>query len=209
MKTKKPKRPKEVIAIDKVLGMINYLFPREIKKAEKAYEKTQEGEWAKGREEYDRGLNAYFVLKHIIKGATPIEYANSFPLSYFSQEDRKVIKNFLNFNESLFEVKAISGNRKDYSIEDIDGKAYLVKTIDFPDVLKEGEFIRAILIKNLAGDYFFYGNVLSYSREEGPKVKDALLAIMKKEGQWPLIRETPEIEWEIEQKKGAKQAKQK
>ena len=89
-------------------------------------------------------------------------------------------------------------NGKEILLEDaVSGRRYLVKTIDFPDVLENGEFVKAILVKKLEGDYFFYGNVLTYARAEGLKMKEYLLKNIGKIKK----RQKPEIEWKIEYKK--------
>ncbi|MBI2671796.1 hypothetical protein HYX16_02585, partial [Candidatus Woesearchaeota archaeon] len=74
------------------------------------------------------------------------------------------------------EIKYISRNRKDYLIQNVlDDRKYLVKTIDFPSKLIIGDFISALIIKKLDDNYFFYGLVISFSRENGLKIKKDFL----------------------------------
>ena len=87
-----------------------------------------------------------------------------------------MIGNFLAFKKTLFEIKYISRNRKDYLIQDVlDDRKYLVKTIDFPSKLIIGDFINALIIKRLDDNYFFYGLVTSFSRENGLEIKKDFL----------------------------------
>ena len=186
------KKPQEVELIWKVVDFITNIHPNEIKKASKEFQKIDNTKL--GREAYERELLAWFLLKRNIKGATPMEYAYSFPLDFFTREDKEIIKNFINYIESFFEVAKISKDKKDYEIVDItSNKRYLIKTIDFPDVLQEKGFIRALIVKK-GNHYFFYGNVAQYTKKEEKRLKKEILSgyyAHKK-------RESLEIKWDIE-----------
>jgi hypothetical protein len=53
------------------------------------------------------------------------------------------------------------------------------------------------MIKKYEGHFFFYGNVWTYTKEEGMNIKDYLLKNIKKKRK----TQKPEIEWEIKYKK--------
>ncbi|MBS3114104.1 hypothetical protein J4448_03305 [Candidatus Woesearchaeota archaeon] len=193
----KAKKQEEVIVIEKVFDFITHTFPKDLKKAAKEFKKSVEAQAANDERDYTRGLMSYFLLERKINlGLTPMELAQSFPLDFFTKQDRKIINNFVDHTTSIFDVKRKNG--KEILLEDaVSGRRYLVKTIDFPDVLENGEFVKAILVKKLEGDYFFYGNVLTYARAEGLKMKEYLLKNIGKIKK----RQKPEIEWKIEYKK--------
>ena len=183
----------ETKVIRKVLGFINNLHPKELQKANKEFQATQEAQSAKDDTTYYSGFLSYFLLQRKIKGATPMEYALLFPLDFFTKNDRKIIRNFVEYNDSLFQVVHI--NRKDYLIKNvIDSKKYLIKTIDFPNLLKVNDYISALIVKSQKGSYFFYGNVRAYSKENGEELKKYVLKNIKK----IKPRHYPEIEWEID-----------
>ena len=67
-----------------------------------------------------------------------------------------------------------------------------------PSGFKEKDIIRAIIVKNLEGDYFFYGIVESFSILNKKEFIKKVLNKMKIEDRIRKERETNEIEWEIE-----------
>lgn len=194
---KKDRKQKEVIVVGKVFDFITHTFPNELKKAAKEFKKSLEAQLAQDKRAYSRGLMSYFLLERKINlGLTPMELAQSFPLDFFTKQDREIISNFVGYRTSIFEVKRKDG--KNILLEDaVSERVYLVKTIDFPDVLENGEFVKAALVKKFEGNYFFYGNVFTYARAEGLKMKEYLLKNMGKIKK----RQKPEIEWEVEYKK--------
>ena len=124
-----------------------------------------------------------------------MELAYSFPLDFFTNKDREIIRNFIEHKTSLFEFKSKDG--KDILLEDsVSGKMFLVKTIDFPDVLENGDFLKATLVKKIDGDYFFYGNVSTYAKEDGLKMNNFILQNIDKIKK----KKNLEVEWEIEYK---------
>lgn len=184
----------EAQVIGKVLDFINNLFPHELKRATKEFRTTQEAKIVSDEAAYYRGLLSYFLIQRTINGATPMEYAISFPLGFFTKKDKRIIANFVGHIESLFVVKQISNGRKDFLLQDITNhKEYLVKTIDFPDLLKEGDIISALIVKKVEGTYFFYSNVLTYDTENALKMKKWLIR-KRNEIQKRMV---PEIDWEI------------
>lgn len=191
-------KPKEIILVDKVVDMINNVFPQELKRAVKVYQKEPEAKNCKRDIDFSRGFLSWFLLKRTVQGGiTPMELAYSFPLDYFTAEERKIIKNFLNFRESVFEIINISDNKKDYLLQDVlTNKEFLIKTIDFDSVLSGGDFVIATVVSKIEGDYFFYGNVGAYSREVGLKVKKSLIEANKRVRR-PIAKRNVEVEWEI------------
>ena len=186
------KENQEAKVIGKVLQFINSMFPKELKKANKEYQNTQEAKMTTDKALYYRGFLSYFLIQRMINGATPMEYAYSLPLNYFSNVEKTIIQRFINHTESLFEIKLISKNRKNFLIIDVtNNKKYSVITLDFPDILKEHDIIRALIVKKTKQDYFFYGNVWSYNKQEALKTKMPILLEIKEK------RKIPKIEWDI------------
>ena len=196
------KEPKEKIVVEKVFDMINYLFPHELEKARKKYKGAQENKWFKTQEESIRGFTKWFLLNYRIdKGATPMEVAYSCPLPYFTKQEKQILESFMKFTESLFKVKSISPNKKDYIVSDqVDGKDYLVKTIDLNKGFSVRDFLFATLVKSYDKGYFFYGNIAAYSNKEGEKIRKAMQEGMRRL-KVPRKKFYPEIEWEIGYKK--------
>ncbi len=194
---KKIKKQEEVVVIEKVFDFITHTFPKDLKKAAKEFKKSVEAQVANDKRDYTRGLMSYFLLERKTNlELTPMELAQSFPLDFFTKQDKEIINNFVDHISSIFEVKRKDG--KEILLEDaVSGRVYLVKTIDFPDVLENGEFVKTILVKKLEGDYFFYGNVLTYTRAEGLKMKEYLLKNIGKIKK----KHKPEVEWGVKYKK--------
>ena len=108
-----------------------------------------------------------------------MEHAFLFPFDYFSRQDKQIIDNFVDHIESLFVIMDIKG--KDYTLKNtVNGRKYLVKTIDFPELIKKGQTVRALIVKRLDGYYFFYGNVWTYSAEEEKEMKEYVQRLVKK-----------------------------
>lgn len=193
---KRAKKQEEIVVIEKVFDFITHTFPKEMKKAAKEFRKSPEAETAQDERSYSRGFISWFLLERETNlGLTPMELAYNFPLDFFTAQDRKIIKNFTEHVLSLFEVKRI--NNKRFLLKNVvDSKEYTVKTIDFPNVLEEDDCIQALIVKKLEGHYFFYGNVFTYARAEGLKIKEYLLKNVGKIRKRP----KPEIEWEISYK---------
>jgi hypothetical protein len=191
----KDDKPKELDIIGKVLDFINQLFPQELKKAKKEFDKTQEVKIVNTEREYYRGFLAYFLIKRTINGATPMEYAYTSHMNYFKREEKQIIKNFIEYVDSLFEIKQINKNKKDFLLQNvIDKKEYLVKTIDFPtNILSEEDFIRTLIVRRKLTEYFFYGNVSAYNPKEGRALKKSICSKLK---EMP-TKNVPEIKWTI------------
>jgi hypothetical protein len=78
---------------------------------------------------------------------------------------------------SFFEVKGISNNRKDFLLSNVTtNNEFLVKTLDLKGPkIKVGDFFTARIVKKLDGEYFFYGLMNSYDKDEGLKIKNDIL----------------------------------
>ncbi len=201
-------RPLEVALMEKISLLIDISFPDEEEKALEKFkkEKKKEIEMMRSEIDFNRGFQAWFLLEYrLTDGNIPMEFVFSKADKLFSKKELKMIKNFLARVQSLFEIKKISKNKKNYAIEDVlYNKLYIVKTIDFPAVLKEGDFIAATIIQKLEEHYFFYGNVASYSRKQGLKMKNFMIKeIIKKSG----LKEGDELD--AEAKKGEMRLKKK
>lgn len=168
----------EIQVIGKVLDFIDHTFPGELKKASQEYEKTTEAKTAKGTSEFYNGFLSYFLLQRKINGGTPMEHAFLFPFDYFSRQDKQIINNFVDHIESLFEIVDVKG--KDYTIRNtVNGRKYLVNTIDFPVLIKKEQLVRALIVKRNEGSYFFYGNVWTYAPEDEKEMREYVQRFVK------------------------------
>lgn len=192
---------KESEVIGKVRGMIDYLYPKmeKEKREEFIHENPEIFKLSKRKTDFRQGFHSWFLLKfEFPNGATAMEMADSFPMDFFNKEDKTIIKNFLKYKESLFEIIKISEDKKEYTLIDIsDNKEYLVKTIDLPAKLKEKEIIQTIIVKNLNKDYFFYGLVISFTMYEKKGFIKEVLDEIKEETRARKLRTKTKIEWEI------------
>lgn len=192
----------EARMISKVRGMIEYLYPGIEEEAREIFVHENEDAMKiiKRKVDFRMGFHAWFLLKYEFPSeATAIEMACSFPMDFFNEKERKMIKNFLNYKESLFEILKISKNKKDYTIKDLlDNKIYLIKTIDLPARFKEKYLIQAIIIKNLEGNYFFYGAVHSFNIKNKNRFIKEMLKKIKFENALREERKNNVIEWKID-----------
>ena len=175
----KRKKPWETKLIEKIIDVINYYFPGEEKIALEKFkkEKSEEISLMPSKMDFARGFQAWFLLDYLIKDEfTPMEFISANPEKYFTKKEIKMINKFINNERGFYEILDITNNKKDYILKNVMNKKVInVKTIDFPAKLKAGEFIYAVPVEKLGGNYFFYGNVASYSKEEGQKVMDYLI----------------------------------
>jgi hypothetical protein len=191
----------EAKLIAKVRSFIDYMYPDiEEKTREIFVHENEEGfKVIKRKVDFRLGFHAWFLLKYIFpSGATAIEMADSFPMDFFTKKEKEMIKNFLNYKESLFEIIKISDNKKDYTIKDLlDNKKYLVKTLDLPAKFQEKSLINAIIIKNIKEDYFFYGAVKSFNINNKKEFIKEFLREIRDENKERKMRESVELEWEF------------
>ncbi len=107
-----------------------------------------------------------------------MEHAFLFPFGYFTRRDKRIISNFINHIESLFEIIKVEG--RDYTIKNlVNGREYLVMTIDFPSKAERGDLIRALIVRRSIGSYFFYGNVWTYSPEDEKELRAYVQRLVK------------------------------
>ena len=195
------KKEYEAEVISKIRGMIKHLYPRIEEKMREVFIHDNEEviKIIRRKVDFNLGFHAWFLLKYEFpSGATAIEMADSFPMDFFNEKDKKVIKNFLNYKESLFEIEKISDDNRDYTIRDLsDKRVYLIKTKDLPARFNEKDIIRAIIIKNLEEDYFFYGGVKSFSIYNKKDFIKEVLTEIKIEEKIRRERENDIIEWEV------------
>ena len=173
-------KPFEVSLIEKILTLVSLYFKDEVARAFGKYKLFYSDKNKKlSKLDLSRDFQAWFLLEHKLpNGKTPVEFVfcREDIDKLFSKKEKNMIGNFLAFKKTLFEIKYISRNRKDYLIQDVlDDRKYLVKTIDFPSKLIIGDFINALIIKRLDDNYFFYGLVTSFSRENGLEIKKDFL----------------------------------
>ena len=179
------KKPWETKLIEKIEDVIDSCFPKDSKKAliEFKKEKAEEIALMEYKIDFARGFQAWFFLKYLIKGKfTPMEFITGNSVGYFTKKELQMVENFLNNQESLYEIISISKNKRDYEIRNVvNNKIIRVKTIDFPAKLSIGDYIYATPIKKLDNNYFFYGNVACYSKEKGKHIEQIFLKEWEKE----------------------------
>jgi|SRR3989344_6910564 len=192
----------EAEMISKVRGMIDYMYPKIEGRAREIFVHKNEDAMKviKRKVDFRLAFHAWFLLKYEFPSeATAMEMADSFPMDFFNKDEKKMIKNFLHYKESLFEILEISNDKRNYTIKDLlDKRTYLIKTLDLPARFLKAQLIRAMIIKNLEGDYFFYDAVQSFNFKDRNKfIKEMLKEIMLENA----IREERKegvIEWEFE-----------
>ena len=198
----------EAMMISKVRGMIDYMYPKIEEKAREIF--VHQNEMAmriiKRKVDFRLAFHAWFLLKYEFPSeATAMEMADSFPMDFFNKKDKKMIKNFLNYKESLFEILKISEDNRKYTIRDIlDKHIYLIKTLDLPARFSKGQLVKSIIIKNLGGDYFFYGAVQSFSFEDKSKFIREMLNEIRLENAINRERKKGRIEWEFDKEQTSK-----
>ena len=192
----------EAEMIGKVRGMMDYLYPGIEEKTREIYVHENEDviKVIKRKVDFRLGFHAWFLLKYEFPNeATAMEMADSFPMDFFTKDEKKMIKNFLNYKESLFKIIKISNDKRDYTIKDmLTSKLYLVKTLDMPAKFKEKDLIKTTIIKNLENDYFFYGGVKSFKVSDKEEFIKEMLEIVKIENIIQKERKEGFIEWKFD-----------
>ena len=199
--SKKRKKAWESELIGKIRGMIEHLYPGIENEMRELYiQKNQNAmKLIKSGADFRLAFHSWFLLKfEFPSGTTAIEMADSFPMKYFNEKEKKMIMNFLRYKESLFEIINISENKKDYTLRDLsDNKEYAIRTIDLPAGFKEKEIVQAIIVKNLKKEYFFYGLVTSFDVFNRKEFVKEILEKIKIEEDIRRERAKDKIEWEI------------
>jgi|SRR3989344_1652933 len=202
MKSNKINKAPEAEMIGKVRGMMDYLYPGIEEKTREIYVHENEDviKVIKRKVDFRLGFHAWFLLKYEFPNeATAMEMADSFPMDFFTKDEKKMIKNFLNYKESLFKIIKISNDKRDYTIKDmLTSKLYLVKTLDMPAKFKEKDLIKTTIIKNLENDYFFYGGVKSFKVSDKEEFIKEMLEIVKIENIIQKERKEGFIEWKFD-----------
>ncbi len=198
----------EAEMISKVRGMIDYMYPKIEERAREIFvhENEEAMKIIKRKVDFHLAFHAWFLLKFEFPSeATAMEMADSFPIKFFNNNEKKMIKNFLNYKESLFEILEISKDMRDYKIKDLlDKRTYLVKTLDLPAKFSKGELIKTMIIKNIERDYFFYGAVQLYNYKNKNKFIKEMLREIKLENVIREERKRGVIEWEIDKEQTSK-----
>jgi len=202
MKSNKINKAPEAEMIGKVRGMMDYLYPGIEEKTREIYVHENEDviKVIKRKVDFRLGFHSWFLLKYEFPNeATAMEMADSFPMDFFTKDEKKMIKNFLNYKESLFKIIKISNDKRDYTIKDmLTSKLYLVKTLDMPAKFKEKDLIKTTIIKNLENDYFFYGGVKSFKVSDKEEFIKEMLEIVKIENIIQKERKEGFIEWKFD-----------
>ncbi|MFH1376060.1 MAG: hypothetical protein ABIH25_00320 [Candidatus Woesearchaeota archaeon] len=166
---KKRQKPWETKLIEKIIDVTGYCFPGAEEEALKQFNKVKAKEISvmRTKVDFDRGFQTWFLLKYLIEEKfTPMEVISGNPSNYFTKRELQMVDNFLNNKEGFYEIISISRDKKDFTIKNVmNSEIISVKTIDFPNKLSKGEHIYTIPVQKLDGNYFFYGNVTCYSKE--------------------------------------------
>ena len=202
MKENRINKAPESRMVGKVLSMIDHLYPTIENEARRIFidENKEAMKIIKRKFDFRLAFHAWFILKfEFPSGATGMEMADSFPMDFFNKDEKIMIKNFLNYKESLFKILKISRNKRDYKIKDlIDKRIYLIKTLDFPAEFLERQLIKSAIIKNIEGDYFFYGSVQLFNIKDRSNFIREMISVLNIE---KIIREKRKegiIEWEFD-----------
>ncbi|HLC31060.1 MAG TPA: hypothetical protein VJK51_00165 [Candidatus Nanoarchaeia archaeon] len=201
----------EARMIAKVRSMIEGLYPGIEEQAREIFVHQNEAAMKiiKRKVDFRLAFHAWFLLKYEFPSeATAMEMADSFPLDFFTKNEKKMIKQFLGYKESLFEILHISPDKRNYAIKDLlDKKNYLIKTLDLPAKFEEGQLIRALIIKNLGKEYFFYGAIQSYNiKQRSAFIKD-MLGMIRFENALRDYKKGGVVEWEIDKGRTSRQMK--
>ena len=198
----------EARMIGKVRSMIEHIYPGIEEEAREIFVHENEGAMKviKRRVDFRLAFHAWFLLKFEFPSeATAMEMADSFPMDYFNRKEKKMIKNFLNYKESLFEILEISKDMRDYKIKDLlDKRAYLIKTLDLPAKFSKEQLIKTMIIKNIERDYFFYGAVQSYNIQNKNKFIKEMSREINLENAIRKEKKRGVIKWEIDKEQTSK-----
>jgi hypothetical protein len=186
----------------KVLCFIEYFYPGIYENAKEEYVKQNEDKFKaiKNKQNFQEDYNAWFLVKLVLPNrVSVIKMALSFPEDYFTKEEKKMLKNLLNYKESVFEILNISKDNKNYEIKDfVDGKIYKIKTFNLPVKYNKGDIITAFIVKDVEDNYFFLGAISSYDIKNKENFVSALLLKFEIEGIEREKRDECYVEWEIE-----------
>ncbi|MBI2629861.1 hypothetical protein HYW76_02055 [Candidatus Pacearchaeota archaeon] len=192
----------EARMVSKVRGMIDFMYPKIEEEAREIF--VHENEDAikiiKRKKDFNLAFQAWFLLKFEFPSeATAMEMADSFPMKLFDKNEKKMIKNFLNYKESLFEILKISKDKRNYKIMDmLDNHVYLIKTQDLPAEFPNGQLIKSMIIKNLEEDYFFYGAVQSFNFKNKNKFIREILSEIRLENAIREEKKEGVVEWRFD-----------
>ena len=201
IKTKKRKEFNNKL-FEKILDFIEYFYPDiyETSREDYIHEDEERFKILKDKQNFREDYNSWFLLKNILpNGTNVIKMALSFPEDYFNNEEKQMLQNLLNYKESLFEIIEISKDGKIYIIKDLlDEKIINVKTFDLPVRFNEKDLIKAIIVKDLSGDYFFLGAITSFDIKNKKEFIEEILLKISLENKIKENIQEIEIEWEIE-----------
>ncbi len=202
------KRIPEIEMISKVRSMIEYMYPRIEEEAREIFihENEEVMKIIKRKADFRWAFQAWFLLKYEFPSeATGMEMADAFPMKFFTKNEKKAIKNFLDYKESLFEILKISEDKRDYKIKDLlDKRTYLIKTFDLPAKFSGGQLIKTMIIKNLREDYFFYGGVKSYLVKNKARFIREMLKEVREDNRIREEKREGVIEWEFNKEQTSK-----
>jgi hypothetical protein len=186
----------------KILDFVEHFYPRIYENSRRRYAELEEDkfELMKGKKNADEDYNAWFLTKLILpNGVSVVQMADSFPEKYFTDDEKKMIKNLMNYKESIFNILTISKDGQTYEIMDFaDNKIYKIKTFNFPNKFKKGDTISAFIVKDLENNYFFLGGVTSYNMTNKLEFIQIFLLKLELEEKLRKERERLKIDWEIE-----------
>jgi hypothetical protein len=184
---------------EKILDFINNFYPNIYFESKTRYAEEQEDrfEILKDENNFMEDYNTWFLLKMVLPNkVTVIQMAESFPADYFTDQEKKILKNLLKYKDSIFEIIEISLDKKIYKIKDLaDSSFYEIKTLDLEPKFKEGEIITALVVKDIEGNYFFLGGIQSFDVEDEEMFLVLLKTKLKMEDLQRKKRENQRVEW--------------
>ncbi len=204
MEDKKTEARKNVnnILFSKILDFIEHFYPGIYEESQEEYIKEDEDRFKvlKDKQNFQEDYNAWFLTKMLLpNGVSVVQMAKSFPDSYFTRDEKKMLNNLFNYNESLFTILSVSKDNKNYEIMDFaDSKIYKIKTFDLPNKFKKGDIISAFIVRDIENSYFFLGGIVSWNVTNKLEFVSAFMMKKKLEEALRKRRNQIEIDWEIE-----------
>ncbi|MBU0467320.1 MAG: hypothetical protein KJ718_05080 [Nanoarchaeota archaeon] len=154
---------KEVEIINKVMNKIVLKFPNLIKVARNEFLDFQDKETVNSKYLGQLFYGWFFSDFMLRDGKTMIALSNE--ILELTEEEKIFLENISKGVSGFFKIEKIE-NKKFYLLDLLTKKEYLVETLAIDKEIKMGMIIMANLVKNLDGDYFFFGGIEVSGEEE-------------------------------------------
>jgi len=163
---------------DKVVDFIEHFYPGVYDGSREDYVHADEDRFKlfESRQRSDEDYNAWFLLKHVLaNGTNVVKTILSFPDDYFDEGEKQMLQNLFDYRESLFEIVEILEDGRVYVIRDLgNDEVVSVRTFDLDAGFVDGDLIKAIIVKDWDGEYFFLGGIMSFKVED----RDSFVGLM-------------------------------